>query len=48
MRLVWFTVNIGLFSKIKKLRLPIKIVKTFKDGVVNSDLIIICTPLSEY
>ncbi len=35
-------------SKIKKLRLPIKIVKTFKDGVVNSDLIIICTPLSEY
>ncbi len=35
-------------SKIKKLKLPGKIVKSFKDGVVNSDLIIFCTPMSEY
>tara|TARA_Y100000591_G_scaffold223744_1_gene194921 strand:- start:183 stop:1079 length:897 start_codon:yes stop_codon:yes gene_type:complete len=35
-------------SKIKKLRLPGKIVKSLKDGVVNSDLIIFCTPMSEY
>ena len=35
-------------SKIKKLRLPGKIVKSLRDGVVNSDLIIFCTPMSEY
>ena len=35
-------------SKIKKLRLPGKIVKSLKDGVVNSDLIIFCTSMSEY
>ena len=35
-------------SKIKKLKLPGKIVKSLKDGVVNSDLIIFCTPMSEY
>ena len=34
--------------KIKKLKLPVKIVKTLKDGVSNSDLIIFCTPMSEY
>ena len=35
-------------AKIKKLKLPIKIVKTLKDGVEVSDLIIFCTPMSEY
>ncbi len=35
-------------SKIKKLKLPGKIVKTLKDGAINSDLIIFCTPMSEY
>ena len=35
-------------SKINKLKLPGKVVKSFKDGVVNSDLIIFCTPMSEY
>ncbi len=35
-------------SKIKKLRLPGKIVKSLKEGVTNSDLIIFCTPMSEY
>ena len=35
-------------SKIKKLRLPGTIVKSLKDGVVNSDLIIFCTPMGEY
>ena len=35
-------------TKIKKLKLPGKIVKSLKDGVVNSDLIIFCTPMSEY
>jgi len=34
--------------KIKKLRLPGIIVKSLEDGVANSDLIIFCTPLSEY
>ena len=34
--------------KIKKLRLPVIIVKSLKDGVLNSDLIIFCTPMSEY
>ena len=31
-----------------KLRLPGTIVKSLEDGVVNSDLIIFCTPMSEY
>ena len=35
-------------SKIKRLKLPGKIVKSLKDGVINSDLIIFCTPMSEY
>ncbi len=35
-------------TKIKKLRLPGIIVKSLKEGVVNSDLIIFCTPMSEY
>ena len=35
-------------TKIKKLKLPGIIVKSLKDGVVNSDLIIFCTPMSEY
>ncbi len=34
--------------KIKKLKLPGTIVKKLKDGVINSDLIIFCTPMSEY
>ena len=35
-------------AKIKKLRLPGTIVKSLKEGVVNSDLVIFCTPMSEY
>ncbi len=35
-------------SKIKKLKLPGTIVKNLKDGAINSDLIILCTPMSEY
>ena len=35
-------------DKIKKLKLPGTIVKSLKNGVVNSDLIIFCTPMSEY
>jgi len=35
-------------SKIRKLRLPGTIVKSLKGGVINSDLIIFCTPMSEY
>jgi len=35
-------------AKIKKLKLPGVIVKTLKDGIINSDLIIFCTPMSEY
>ena len=35
-------------AKIKKLKLPGIIVKSLKDGVINSDLIIFCTPMSEY
>ena len=34
--------------KIKKLKLPGKIIKSLKEGVINSDLIIFCTPMSEY
>ena len=35
-------------SKIKKLKLPGTIVEKLKDGVIKSDLIILCTPMSEY
>ena len=35
-------------SKIKKLKLPGIIVKSLKIGVMYSDLIIFCTPMSEY
>ena len=35
-------------SKIKKLRLPGIIVKSLNDSVINLDLIIFCTPTSEY
>ena len=35
-------------SKIKKLKLPGTIVKKLQDGVIKSDLIILCTPMSEY
>ena len=35
-------------AKIKKLKLPGTIVKTLKEGAINSDLIIFCTPMSEY
>ncbi len=35
-------------NKIKKLKLPVTIVKTLNAGVVDSDLIIFCTPMSEY
>ena len=35
-------------SKIKKLKLPGTIVDKLQDGVTNSDLIILCTPMSEY
>ena len=34
--------------KIRRLKLPGIIVKSLKDGVVNSDLVILCTPMSEY
>ena len=34
--------------KIKKLRLPGIVIKSLKDGAANSDLIIFCTPMSEY
>ena len=35
-------------SKIKRLKLPGTIVNSLKDAVINSDLIIFCTPMSEY
>tara|TARA_B100000767_G_scaffold142365_1_gene134502 strand:- start:133 stop:1029 length:897 start_codon:yes stop_codon:yes gene_type:complete len=34
--------------KIKKLKLPGIIINKLKDGVIKSDLIILCTPMSEY
>tara|TARA_A100001015_G_scaffold288786_1_gene359988 strand:+ start:1189 stop:2085 length:897 start_codon:yes stop_codon:yes gene_type:complete len=34
--------------RIRKLKLPGTIVKSLEDGVNNSDLIIFCTPMSEY
>ena len=35
-------------AKIKKLKLPGTIVKNLKDGAINSNFIILCTPMSEY
>ena len=35
-------------TKIKKIKLQGTIVKSLKDGVINSDLIIFCTPMNEY
>ena len=35
-------------AKIKKLKLPGTILKSLKKGVVNLDLIIFCTPMSEH
>ena len=35
-------------AKMKKLKLPGTIVKSLKEGAINSDLIIFCTPMSEY
>ena len=35
-------------AKIKKLKLPGKIINSLKEGVVKSDLIIFCTPMSQY
>ena len=35
-------------TKIKKLKLPGKIVKKLQDAVLQSDFIIFCTPMSEY
>ena len=35
-------------AKIKRLKLPGIIVKKLKDGAINSNLIILCTPMSEY
>ena len=40
--------SVSNISKIKKLKLAGVIVKTLKEGVINSDLIIFCTPMSEY
>ena len=40
--------SISNVAKIKRLKLPGVIVKTLKDGIINSDLIIFCTPMSEY
>ena len=34
--------------KIKRLNLSVRIVKSLKEGVINTDLIIFCTPMSEY
>ena len=35
-------------AKIQKLKLPGIIVKNLEDGVIKSDIIILCTPMSEY
>ena len=37
-----------ILAKIKRYKLPGTIVKSLEDGAVNSDLIIFCTPMSEY
>ena len=40
--------SVSNIAKIKKLKLSGVIVKTLKEGVIKSDLIIFCTPMSEY
>ena len=40
--------RLSTINKIKKLKLPGTIIKSLKDGVEKSDLIIFCTPMSEY
>ena len=35
-------------AKIKKLKLSGIIIKKLEDGIIKSDLIILCTPMSEY
>tara|TARA_B110000444_G_scaffold102253_1_gene96533 strand:+ start:94 stop:390 length:297 start_codon:yes stop_codon:yes gene_type:complete len=35
-------------AKIKRLKLPGTVVKKVEDGLKKSDLIILCTPMSEY
>ena len=35
-------------AKIKKLKLPGIVIKKLEDGIIKSDLIILCTPMSEY
>ena len=35
-------------AKIKRLKLPGIIIKKLEDGIIKSDLIILCTPMSEY
>ena len=35
-------------AKIKKLKLPGQIVNKLQEGVIKSNLIIVCTPMSEY
>ena len=40
--------SISNIAKIKRLKLPGVIVKTLREGIINSDLIIFCTPMSEY
>ena len=35
-------------AKIKKLKLPGIIIEKLEDGIIKSDLIILCTPMSEY
>ena len=40
--------SVSNIAKIRKLKLPGIIVKTLEEGVKKSDLIILCTPMSEY
>ena len=40
--------SVSNVAKIRKLKLPGIIVKTLEEGVKKSDLIILCTPMSEY
>ena len=40
--------SVSNISNIRILKLPGTIVKSLEDGVVNSDLVILCTPISEY
>ena len=37
-----------IVSKIKRLRLSVKVLESLEEGVINADLIIVCTPMSEY